>query len=191
MENYAIPKTKMLIHYRIWYTHRIPFLKLFCFLKLYFHLMFENTDFSLFVFFFISLSIGIHLLLLQNWSFKTSKGVGYTAHFVGNCLVLTSMKIKGKGFQHCVKYEFQPRKVSWTWIYRNMQCIRQFHTFVARLFWLFRLIWTLYCAYQWYWQFECKMRWFSLIYFQQIRLCTCIRYTIWFYPKDRIALLNL
>lgn len=44
-------------------------------------------------------------------SFKTSKGVGYTAHFVGNCLVLTSMKIKGKGFQHCVKYEFQPRKV--------------------------------------------------------------------------------
>jgi len=45
------------------------------------------------------------------FSFKTSKGVGYSAHFVGNCLVLTSMKIKGKGFQHCVKYEFQPRKV--------------------------------------------------------------------------------
>jgi hypothetical protein len=44
-------------------------------------------------------------------SFKTSKGVGYSAHFVGNCLVLTSMKVKGKGFQHCVKYEFQPRKV--------------------------------------------------------------------------------
>lgn len=21
------------------------------------------------------------------------------------------MKVKGKGFQHCVKYEFQPRKV--------------------------------------------------------------------------------
>lgn len=38
--------------------------------------------------------------------------MGYTAHFVGNCLVLTSMKVKGKGFQHCVKYEFQPRKVS-------------------------------------------------------------------------------
>lgn len=45
------------------------------------------------------------------FSFKTSKGVGYSAHFVGNCLVLTSMKVKGKGFQHCVKYEFQPRKV--------------------------------------------------------------------------------
>ena len=44
------------------------------------------------------------------FSFKTSKGVGYSAHFVGNCLVLTSMKVKGKGYQHCVKYEFQPRK---------------------------------------------------------------------------------
>lgn len=49
-------------------------------------------------------------LLFPNCSFKTSKGVGYTAHFVGNCLVLTSMKVKGKGFQHCVKYEFLPRK---------------------------------------------------------------------------------
>ncbi|CAG0902907.1 unnamed protein product [Cyprideis torosa] len=44
------------------------------------------------------------------FSFRTSKGVGYSAHFVGNCLILTSMKFKGKGFQHCVKYEFQPRK---------------------------------------------------------------------------------
>ncbi|KAF4532523.1 hypothetical protein B566_EDAN010815 [Ephemera danica] len=44
------------------------------------------------------------------YCFKTSKGIGYSAHFVGNCLVLTSMKVKGKGFQHCVKYEFQPRK---------------------------------------------------------------------------------
>lgn len=51
-------------------------------------------------------------LKLNCCSFKTSKGVGYTAHFVGNCLVLTSMKVKGKGFQHCVKYEFQPRKVT-------------------------------------------------------------------------------
>lgn len=33
------------------------------------------------------------------YCFKTSKGVGYSAHFVGNCLVLTSMKVKGKGFQ--------------------------------------------------------------------------------------------
>ena len=27
------------------------------------------------------------------YCFKTSKGVGYSAHFVGNCLVLTSMKV--------------------------------------------------------------------------------------------------
>ncbi|GAB6031814.1 hypothetical protein CHUAL_010216 [Chamberlinius hualienensis] len=44
------------------------------------------------------------------YCFRTTKGLGYSAHFVGNCLVLTSTKIKGKGYQHCVKYEFQPRK---------------------------------------------------------------------------------
>ncbi|CAG0917437.1 unnamed protein product [Notodromas monacha] len=44
------------------------------------------------------------------YCFRTSKGTGYSAHFVGNCLVLTSMKVKGKGYQHCIKYEFQPRK---------------------------------------------------------------------------------
>lgn len=45
-------------------------------------------------------------------SFRTNKGVGYSANFLGNSLVLTAMKVKGKGFQHCVKHEFQPRKVS-------------------------------------------------------------------------------
>lgn len=45
------------------------------------------------------------------YSFRTSKGIGYSAHFVGNCLIVTSLKSKGKGFQHCVKYDFQPRKV--------------------------------------------------------------------------------
>lgn len=44
------------------------------------------------------------------YCFRTSKGVGYSAHFVGNCLIFTSMKVKGKGYQHCVKYEFQPRR---------------------------------------------------------------------------------
>jgi hypothetical protein len=44
------------------------------------------------------------------YSFRTSKGLGYSAHFVGSCLVLTSTKVKGKGFQHCVQYEFQPRR---------------------------------------------------------------------------------
>ncbi|XP_054153239.1 neurobeachin-like isoform X2 [Oppia nitens] len=43
--------------------------------------------------------------------FRTSKsGVGYSAHFTGNCLVLTSMKVKGKGVQHCIPYEFSPFK---------------------------------------------------------------------------------
>ncbi|KAF7488154.1 Neurobeachin [Sarcoptes scabiei] len=43
--------------------------------------------------------------------FRTSKsGVGYSAHFTGNCLVLTSMKIKGKGFQHCIPFEFISQK---------------------------------------------------------------------------------
>lgn len=46
------------------------------------------------------------------YSFRTCKGIGYSAHFVGNCLIVTSLKSKGKGFQHCVKYDFQPRKVS-------------------------------------------------------------------------------
>lgn len=46
------------------------------------------------------------------YSFRTSKGIGYSAHFVGGSLVITSMKIKGKGFQHCVKYDFMPRQVS-------------------------------------------------------------------------------
>uniref|UniRef100_A0A2K6GA48 Neurobeachin alpha-solenoid region domain-containing protein n=1 Tax=Propithecus coquereli TaxID=379532 RepID=A0A2K6GA48_PROCO len=45
------------------------------------------------------------------YCFRTSKGVGYSAHFVGNCLIVTSLKSKGKGFQHCVKYDFQPRKL--------------------------------------------------------------------------------
>ena len=44
------------------------------------------------------------------YCFRTSKGLGYSAHFVGSCLVLTSSKVKGKGFQHCVQYEFQPRR---------------------------------------------------------------------------------
>ncbi|XP_047247715.1 neurobeachin isoform X3 [Girardinichthys multiradiatus] len=44
------------------------------------------------------------------YCFRTSKGIGYSAHFVGNCLIVTSLKSKGKGFQHCVKYDFQPMK---------------------------------------------------------------------------------
>uniref|UniRef100_A0A8C7CY25 LPS responsive beige-like anchor protein n=1 Tax=Oncorhynchus kisutch TaxID=8019 RepID=A0A8C7CY25_ONCKI len=42
--------------------------------------------------------------------FRTNKGLGYSAHFVGGCLIVTSLKSKGKGFQHCVKYDFKPQK---------------------------------------------------------------------------------
>lgn len=45
------------------------------------------------------------------YSFRTSKGLGYSAHFVGGCLIITSIKSKGKGFQHCVKFDFKPQKV--------------------------------------------------------------------------------
>ncbi|XP_033890048.3 lipopolysaccharide-responsive and beige-like anchor protein isoform X3 [Acipenser ruthenus] len=44
------------------------------------------------------------------YCFRTSKGLGYSAHFVGGCLIVTSIKSKGKGFQHCVKYDFKPQK---------------------------------------------------------------------------------
>ncbi|CAF2822016.1 unnamed protein product [Rotaria sp. Silwood2] len=42
--------------------------------------------------------------------FCTSKGHGYTAHFVGNCLVISYSKLKEKTFQHCIQYEFKPRE---------------------------------------------------------------------------------
>uniref|UniRef100_A0AAR2L7Z8 LPS-responsive vesicle trafficking, beach and anchor containing n=1 Tax=Pygocentrus nattereri TaxID=42514 RepID=A0AAR2L7Z8_PYGNA len=44
------------------------------------------------------------------YCFRTSKGLGYSAHFVAGCLIVTSLKSKGKGFQHCVKYDFKPQK---------------------------------------------------------------------------------
>ncbi|KAK3507572.1 hypothetical protein QTP70_028645, partial [Hemibagrus guttatus] len=44
------------------------------------------------------------------YCFRTSKGMGYSAHFVGGCLIITALKAKGKGFQHCVKFDFKPQK---------------------------------------------------------------------------------
>uniref|UniRef100_A0AAZ3QMI9 Lipopolysaccharide-responsive and beige-like anchor protein n=1 Tax=Oncorhynchus tshawytscha TaxID=74940 RepID=A0AAZ3QMI9_ONCTS len=44
------------------------------------------------------------------YCFRTNKGLGYSAHFVCGCLIVTSLKSKGKGFQHCVKYDFKPQK---------------------------------------------------------------------------------
>lgn len=47
------------------------------------------------------------------FNFKTGRsGLGYSAHFTANCLVLTSIRVKGKGVQHCVSYEFPSHK--WT-----------------------------------------------------------------------------
>uniref|UniRef100_A0A0X3PXG3 Neurobeachin n=1 Tax=Schistocephalus solidus TaxID=70667 RepID=A0A0X3PXG3_SCHSO len=40
--------------------------------------------------------------------FRTSKGLGYSAHFLGNFLIVTSVKVTGKGLQHCVPTEFHP-----------------------------------------------------------------------------------
>ncbi|XP_053335852.1 lipopolysaccharide-responsive and beige-like anchor protein [Clarias gariepinus] len=44
------------------------------------------------------------------YCFRTSKGMGYSAHFVGGCLIVTALKAKGKGVQHCVKFDFKPQK---------------------------------------------------------------------------------
>ena len=41
---------------------------------------------------------------------RTSKGIGYSGHFVGGCLVITALKSKGKGFQQCVAVEFNARR---------------------------------------------------------------------------------
>ncbi|UJR15136.1 hypothetical protein I4U23_002101 [Adineta vaga] len=42
--------------------------------------------------------------------FCTSKGHGYSAHFVGNCLVISYSKLKEKTFQHCIQFEFKSRE---------------------------------------------------------------------------------
>nr|XP_006812132.1 PREDICTED: neurobeachin-like [Saccoglossus kowalevskii] len=55
-------------------------------------------------------SINIDRVKPYLYCFRTGKGVGYSAHFMGSCLVVTAMKSKNKGFQHCIKYDFQPRK---------------------------------------------------------------------------------
>jgi len=44
------------------------------------------------------------------YCFRNSKGLGYSAHFVGGCLIITILKSKTKGFQHCVKFDFKPKQ---------------------------------------------------------------------------------
>ncbi|CAF3766606.1 unnamed protein product [Rotaria sordida] len=62
--------------------------------------------------------------------FCTSKGHGYTAHFVGNCLVISYTKPKEKNFQHCIQFEFKSREwymITFShqyqrWAKSNIQC---------------------------------------------------------------------
>ncbi|VDM17712.1 unnamed protein product [Hydatigera taeniaeformis] len=42
------------------------------------------------------------------FSFQTDKGLGYTAHFLGTLFIVTSIRAKDKGLQHCVPAEFHP-----------------------------------------------------------------------------------
>lgn len=49
---------------------------------------------------------------LHLFSFRTLKGLGYSAHFIPGGVVFTCMKVVGKGIQHTLFFDFQPRKVS-------------------------------------------------------------------------------
>ncbi|EFO98577.1 CRE-SEL-2 protein [Caenorhabditis remanei] len=44
------------------------------------------------------------------YSFRTSKGIGYSCHFTGNCLVVNVEKTKGKEQSRCVRAELGARK---------------------------------------------------------------------------------
>ncbi|PAV82534.1 hypothetical protein WR25_15898 isoform B [Diploscapter pachys] len=44
------------------------------------------------------------------YSFRSSKGVGYSCHFTGNCLVINAEKTKGKQQSKCIRAELTPRK---------------------------------------------------------------------------------
>lgn len=44
------------------------------------------------------------------YCFQTKHEVGHSARFLGSVLVVTTNKSKGKGQQHCVQYNFEPRK---------------------------------------------------------------------------------
>ena len=56
------------------------------------------------------------LFFEHHFSFRTGKGVGYSAHFSGPMLVLEcavkSGKRENKVLHHLVKFEFHPQKVS-------------------------------------------------------------------------------
>lgn len=62
------------------------------------------------------------LIPIQFFSFTTSKGLGYSCYFMGNCLVLRCTKTIGKDLTKCIRHELTPRKwlsafVYWKLIY--------------------------------------------------------------------------
>ncbi|KAL3320342.1 hypothetical protein Ciccas_000982 [Cichlidogyrus casuarinus] len=40
----------------------------------------------------------------------TKSGLGYTGHFLGESLIITAIRSKGKGYQHCIQFSFVPDK---------------------------------------------------------------------------------
>ncbi|MFH4978421.1 hypothetical protein AB6A40_005130 [Gnathostoma spinigerum] len=44
------------------------------------------------------------------YCFRTSKGVGYECYFMGNCLVISSVRYPGKETARCIRHELSPRK---------------------------------------------------------------------------------
>lgn len=44
------------------------------------------------------------------YCFRTSKGVGYSCYFMGNCLVVSSIRAPGKETARCISLELAPRK---------------------------------------------------------------------------------
>uniref|UniRef100_A0A0M3I9Y7 DUF4704 domain-containing protein n=1 Tax=Ascaris lumbricoides TaxID=6252 RepID=A0A0M3I9Y7_ASCLU len=42
--------------------------------------------------------------------FRTNKGIGYSCYFMGNCLVVSSVRAPGKEVARCIRHELAPRK---------------------------------------------------------------------------------
>lgn len=65
---------------------------------------------------------------LHLFSFRTQKGLGYSAHFIPGGVVFTCMKVQGKGLQHTLFFDFQPRKVK----FRTSSCVKLIDLFGNR-----------------------------------------------------------
>nr|XP_023683403.1 lipopolysaccharide-responsive and beige-like anchor protein [Paramormyrops kingsleyae] len=55
-------------------------------------------------------SISAHQDKLYLYCFRTSEGQGYSAHFEGRGLIVSSLNAKGQSSQHCMKYDFKTQK---------------------------------------------------------------------------------